>query len=57
MSALAPAADDPNDAGSPDAGHDIVAAEAAQLLGHESRRAVDLVEQFRVGMQIVDASL
>ena len=38
-----PAADDADHAGAADAGHHLVAAEFAQLLGHDAGRAVHVV--------------
>ena len=49
VAAGAAAADDADDAGSPDARHHLVAAEILQLLGHRRRGAVDVVEQLRDG--------
>ena len=47
------AADDADHAGAADARHHLVAAEALQLVGDAAGGAVDVVEQFGMGMQIV----
>ena len=47
------AADDADDAGAADARHDLVAAERLELLGDARRRAVDVVLQLRMGMDVV----
>ena len=45
-------ADDADHAGAPDAGHDLVAAEALELVGNRGRGAMHVVAQFRMGMKI-----
>ena len=47
------AVDHPDHAGSAEARHHLVAAEAFKFLGDGRRRALHVIEQFRVGVQIV----
>ena len=47
------AADHPDHAGAADAGHHLVAAEALELLGHGSRGAMHVVQQLRMGVDVV----
>ena len=47
------AANDADHAGPPDARHHFVAAEAFELVGDRSRRAMHVVAQLRMGMQIM----
>lgn len=49
----APALDDPDDAGSPDSGHDLVAPELGELARHHIGGAVYIEEQFGVAMKIM----
>jgi hypothetical protein len=46
------ALDDGHHAGLADAGHDLVAAERLQLLGHDLRGAVNIEQQFGIAMKI-----
>ena len=46
------ATDDADHAGPPDAGHDLVAAEALELVGDRRRGAVHVVLEFRMGMDV-----
>ena len=47
------AADDADHAGAADAGHDLVAAEALELLGHDARGAVHVEQQLRMGVDVL----
>ena len=47
------AVDDADHAGAAEPRHHLVAAEGLELVGHARRRALHVVEQFRMGMQIV----
>ena len=51
------ALDDADDAGAAEAGDDLVAAEFAQAIRDECRGAVDVIEQFRVFMDIAAPGL
>ena len=46
------AADDADDAGSPNAGDDFIAAEGFQLVGDGRRRAMHVVLEFRMGVDV-----
>src|SRR3954471_4840868 len=50
------AADHPHHAGTPDAGHHLVAAEALELLGDRSRGAMYVIKQFGMGVDVVPPS-
>src|SRR5260370_6603539 len=53
MAALAPAsADDAHDAGAADAGDDLIASEALELVGHRASRAMDIVKNLRVRVDV-----
>ena len=52
FAAVLTATDDADHAGPPDAGHDLVAAEALELVGDRRRGAVHVVLEFRMGMDI-----
>ena len=47
------AVDDADHAGTTNAGNHLVAAEFTQLLGRHPRRAADIEQQFRMGMQVM----
>src|SRR5205807_8666681 len=51
VTGLAPA-NDPDHAGTPNAGNDFIATEALELVGDRAGRAVHVVAQFRMGVEI-----
>ena len=52
LPARRPALDDAHHAGAADAGHDFIAAEAAELVGHDLCGAVNLELEFRIFVEI-----